>query len=383
MQIQDAVKRVYSRPGPFATVYQDATRSSEHGSHEVELRWQERRAELTHAGADEATLSAMDEVILNHYGVPGPHGQVVVASGGAVLLDRQLRRPPVRPIAAWAPLPHLMPYFAQLGPQTPHVVVVANRTGADIHTVPAVPTAEGLPSGKTETVEGSRQYPIHKTSVRDWSERHFQQRVENSWAENARDVATAVRKHVADIAAELVVLAGDPRARALIADDLADLVSPRVQIVQIREGARAAGAKPQTLDEAVHDQLLRMLWRERHELLSHLRENLGRHEYAVAGVAAVVEALRKSQADTVVVSDNPASTLKAWIGPEPLELGMSAEELHEMGVPDPQHDRLDAALVRAVAGSEAKLAVTPNAHNYLPEGIGALLRYMDASTPRP
>ena len=34
-------------------------------------------------------------------------------------------------------------------------------------------------------------------------------------------------------------------------------------------------------------------------------------------------------------------------------------------------------LVRAVVGTGAQLAVTPNAHDYLPEGIGALLRYDD------
>jgi hypothetical protein len=46
-----------------------------------------------------------------------------------------------------------------------------------------------------------------------------------------------------------------------------------------------------------------------------------------------------------------------------------------MGVSEPAKDRFDAALVRAAVGTGARVVLTPNAHNYLPEGIGALLRY--------
>jgi hypothetical protein len=53
-----------------------------------------------------------------------------------------------------------------------------------------------------------------------------------------------------------------------------------------------------------------------------------------------------------------------------------------MGVSDAQEDRFDAALVRALAGSGAGLLITPNAHQYVPDGIGALLRYDDDSTPK-
>ncbi len=82
---------------------------------------------------------------------------------------------------------------------------------------------------------------------------------------------------------------------------------------------------------------------------------MGRHDYAVTGVAAVVEALRKAQIDTLVLSDDPSSTLTAWIGPEPLQLALSREDIDALGVEQPQQDRLDAALVRALAGSAAAL----------------------------
>jgi hypothetical protein len=108
-----------------------------------------------------------------------------------------------------------------------------------------------------------------------------------------------------------------------------------------------------------------------------MQQNLGRAEFAVAGVADVVDAVRRAAVDTVVISDDPSSTLRAYIGPEPVHIGLTEDELRALGVDDPQEDRIDAALIRAVIGTGARLVVTPNAHHYLPNGIGALLRYDD------
>lgn len=44
-------------------------------------------------------------------------------------------------------------------------------------------------------------------------------------------------------------------------------------------------------------------------------------------------------------------------------------------MPDANEDRFDNALVRAAVGTGARLLVTPNAHEYMADGIGALLRY--------
>jgi peptide subunit release factor 1 (eRF1) len=132
------------------------------------------------------------------------------------------------------------------------------------------------------------------------------------------------------------------------------------------------------LRAAVHEAVLQQVWRERRDVLEHLQQNLGRQEYAVAGVRPVVEALRMSQVDTIVISDDPSSPLTAWLGPGLTEFGIDDEEAAAMGVTDVRHDRLDAALVRAAVGTNARLVVTPGGHAYLPEGIGALLRFQTA-----
>jgi hypothetical protein len=365
---EDRLSDLYQQTGPFVTAYLDATRSTESGEHEVSLRWRDVRRGLRQAGADEATLAALDEQVAADVGSPGRHGQVLVGANGTVCFGDLLHRPPAASHGSFAPLPHLMPYLAQRATDLPHVVVVTDRTGADVLSV----RADGDTTHRT--VDGQARYPVHRTATADWSERHFQLRVENSWQTNARDVAAAAARVVNEAAARLVVVAGDVRARHMVADELRSALPPAMSVAVIDEGGRAAGSSVAALEAAVHEQVLRVAWRERREVLEHLQQNLGPREYAVAGVADVTEALRMAQADTVVVSDDPSSTLRAWVGPTPTEFGLVGSE--DTATEQPLgNDRYDAALVRAVAATGARLLVTPGAHEYLPDGIGALLRY--------
>lgn len=381
LRIPDFVADLYGSPGPFATAYLDASRDKEQGGREVELRWQQLRSQLAEQGADEATLAAMDPALGSHADVPGRRGQLIVAAGGELRCDEPMPRPPARPVARWSPLPHVVPFLAQRGPQVAHVIVVADRTGADIVTVDAQRAASGS-RGETETVQGSIGFPIHRTSTVDWSERHFQLRVENAWEANARDVAEATVKHAIAVRAALVLLVGDERARGLLREDLAVQLPPHVEIVETAAGGRADGSSADALDEAAHDALLQHSWRRRREVLEHLRQNVGRQAYAVTGVQDVVQAVQRSQIGTLVLSDDPSSTLHAWIGPAATQIDTDPQAVRDMGVEEPVEDRFDAALLRALAGSGAQLLITPNAHEYVRDGIGALLRYDDAGTPR-
>lgn len=380
MQISSDVAALYAQPGPFATAFFDATRSSEQGAEEVRLRWQALREQIAAAGADDSTLNAMDERVGGHRDVPGPHGQLVVAAGGRVLLDLVAARAPAQPVGRWSALPHVMPFLAHTAPQVPHVIVAADRTGADIATVSALSAAQGGAPTEWDSVSGGA-YPIHRTGRNTWDERQFQNRVENSWADNARTVAGEVAEHVAAIGAEVVVITGDEHARSLLMRDLPHALPSDVELVDSSDGGRGAGASAEALDDAVNDAILRHVWRERRAILERLQQGIGRHDYGLQGIPAVLDALRKSQVDTLILSDDPSSTAMAWVGPEPLQLALTEQELRDLGVAQPQQDRLDAALVRALAGSAAQILITPDAHSYITDGIAALLRYTDASTP--
>lgn len=378
MRIPDEVARLYQHAGPFATAYLDATRATERGAEEVRLRWQALRAELAAAGADEPTLAALSEAVEDDR-TPGEHGRVLVGADGQALLAAILPHAPIHPQARWAPLPHLVPYLAQLGPSIAHVVVVADRAGADVSAANAAMTSAAVPVAPT-SVEGSHDYPLHKAPTVDWSERHFQQYVENNWAANAREVAATVGEQVHRVDARLVILAGDARARALLRVDLPRVLAPEVEVIEVGEGSREAGLSQSELLDAVHGVLLQRDLREREQTLDRLRAGQG-HGLAVQGLGPVIEALRRAQVDTLVLVDQPASRVHAWVGPEPTQLARDSDDLRGLGVDTPQPDRLDAAMLRALAGTAGSLLTVPPEYLSLPDGVAAVLRYADASTP--
>lgn len=344
----------YEHAGPFATAYVDATRAAERGAEEVRLRWLGLRTVLAAGGAGEATLLAMDDAVAADR-TPGEHGRVLVGAGGDTVLDAALPRAPIRPQARWAPLPHLMPYLAQLGPRIAHVVVVADRAGADVFAATAATAAAETPS------------------TADWSERHVQQRVESDWAGNARQVAAVVAGLLARVEAGLVIVAGDGRARARLRVDLAQVLPPGTDVVDVPEGGRHNGVTDAELLDAVHGVLVHRDVRERERTLGRLREGQG-HGLAVQGLGPVIDALRHAQVDTLVLVDKPSSRVHAWIGPEPTQFARDADELHDLGVDTPQPDRLDSAMVRALAGTSAALLTVPPDDLSLPDGMAALLR---------
>ena len=374
MNLPAEIRQLYKHTGPFATAYLDGSRNSEQGQREVELRWRALRAKLAESGAPDEVLTALDSALDTDRSAGGRHGHLVVADVDGVLLDEITDEPPLRDLASWSPLPHLMPFLGRRAEPVPHVVVIADRTGADIY-LGTGHTETDLRRSQAEELTGPDQQPVHKSRRDTWSERHFQNRVDNNWAENAQNVADAVTTHVKQAAVRLVLVAGEVRARSLVMDALAERLPPEVDLTETTAGGRADGAALEPVEQALHDAALRLRWRHRREVLARLRQGIGRGDYGVTGLDAVLAALRASQVDTVVISDDPSSTERAWIGDEPLQLARSRQELVELGVTDPKEDRLDAALVRAVAGSGAELLITPNAHDYLTDGIGATLRY--------
>jgi Bacterial archaeo-eukaryotic release factor family 2 len=374
------IRQLYKHPGPFATVYFDGSRDTEQGQHEVDLRWRALRAELAQAGAVKSVLAAMDAAENSDAPVGGRHGHLLVANADGVLLDETTDSPPLQSYASWAPLPHLMPFLARRAEVVPHVVVLTDRTGANVY-VNAGYTEIKLGRDESAEVSGSEHFPVHKTGRDTWSERHFQNRVDNNWAENAENVADSVNKHVHDADAQLVLVAGEVRARALVMHALADRLPPRVEIAETSAGGRADGAALEPVQQAAHDAILRIRWRHRRTVLDKLRQGIGRGDYAITGIGPVLEAIRRGEVETLVISDDPSSTERVWIGDEPLLLAADRQQLANFGVTDPEQDRLDSALVRAVAGSGADLLITPNAHSYLDGGLGATLRF--PMTPSP
>jgi len=71
----------------------------------------------------------------------------------------------------------------------------------------------------------------------------------------------------------------------------------------------------------------------------------------------------------------PWADAPAYAGPGLAEIGLTADELRERLVTGIVPDRVDAALVRAAAGTDARLFIVPPGEAPLRDDIGALLRF--------
>ena len=137
---------VFAASGPYATVCADVTHTTENADTELDLRVRAVAERLTEQGAPEAVVESVRSRLLegNEGGEAGTYRgrALVVAADGSVVLDHALVDAPTREVAEWSPHPDLMSVLRQLPGRVPHIVVLTDRTGADITYVGAPGTVE-------------------------------------------------------------------------------------------------------------------------------------------------------------------------------------------------------------------------------------------------
>ncbi|GGM45342.1 Vms1/Ankzf1 family peptidyl-tRNA hydrolase [Dactylosporangium sucinum] len=351
------LRPLYERTGPWASVYLDASRNTEHAAAALELRWQAARAVIEEDGCGPGTADALEAAVLGHPVRGGPYGLAGFATGGQAVLVRDLPAPPRRAIAAFGPLPHVMPLLAQLGESIPYVRVLVDRTGGRIEAVDADRLVHSA------SVEGHEVFPLHRVKVGGWSQPRYQRAAHVSWERNAGDVAEAVTAAARQCDAEIVVVAGDPQARPLLIGRLPEYWQERVVPTDAGAGA--------TLDDATVRAIAERATANAQDAVNRFRGT------DAGGLPAVVRALQRGQVDTLLIADDPSSTARLWVGPGPAQLSFDRAQLEAMGVAAPQRDRADAALVRAVVCSDAGLVFAAPDEVPAEGGVAALLRYAD------
>jgi hypothetical protein len=369
------LRDVLDHPAPFVTLSIDASRETPTGDREVDLRVTSLERELRDAGAPSDLVETAAEAARRPTGRGGSLGKLVVAGADGIALDLTVPTPPVREEALAGPAPHLLPAVRALATSTPYLLVQVDRAGADL-------TFVGPTGGsERESVDGGHDV-LHKIPGGAWSQRRYQSRVEDSWERNADAVAAEVDTVVSRHAPPVVIVTGDERAAGRLRDAVAPHTAERLHVLD--GGGRAAGVDEQALADAVQETLAEHRRAVRADVLGRFQQGEGRQDVAVQGLPDVVAALRRAQVDELLLRDDPSSTLTLWVGPDPLQLGSTADEVRALGVDDPQQVRADVALVRAVIGSDAGITLwdADTADEVdVTGGVGAVLRWSDPSTP--
>ncbi len=366
---------VIDRPGPWASVYADMSHSTADAAKQQELTATAIADKLFGLGADEATVGAVHETLATlRTGEPGAEvGRALFATHGEVVLDTALPGRPSAPFAAWGPLPRITPLLEAFGDDPVCLVAYVDRTGADF----VVRSDRG--SDDAGHVEGA-DWPIHRTASSDWSERHFQTKVENTWEHNAGEIADAAKEAFESCGAEIMLLAGDPRERRAVHDKLPEPL--RAVTYESVHGGRAPGSESERLERDIAH-VRAMHEREHvHEVADRFRTGSGPGgsgaPYAAAGVPALVEAAREHRIDTLLVSPESADAgQEIWVGPGADQIAVRGSELQYLGEVHPAAARADDALVRSAVANGAEAVVVRDPEEVPAGGLGAILRWSE------
>lgn len=358
------LRALYDRPGPFASVYLDMRRTE--ASRALEVRRHVRCKELADQGAPPETIEAVERVVREEKEQRESGCLAVFASGGEVVHSALLDGPPRAESARYAPLPHVIPLLEQRGEPVAWAVAVVNRLGAEISCVAVDGTRWGV------MVSPEVDSPVHKPKGGErLSQARRQRAAEDSWRANAKKVAQFVERAAAACGAEVVVLAGDVRARGAVRDYLAEPV-----LALTVESERSCGPG---LEADVAVAVASRRGERTRAAVDRFDEQITKGGRAVEGLGAVVGALRNGQVATLLVEESVNARTPVWTGPRCTDLATSPGELRALGVAEPVADRADAALVRALAATDGALLLVASYGWHAGNGLGALLRY--AGTP--
>lgn len=359
---------VLSAQGPFVTVLVESESDVEQAADKYELQWRNVLSELDDKGVDARTRDAISAERGRH---SDGAARLVVATvpDATVRLAVSLGTPPRRQVVDVSALPHLLPLVDDVTTRVPHVVVLADRTGADVR---AYYDSDHLAGSVTVTGHAP---DIRKVPGGGWSQLHYQHRAENGWAANAQEIVTAVADLARQVRAQLVVLVGDERelghVRRALPHDLP-------AVVELPGGRGADGSGAQVRADVV-DALSRHLADATLDLLAAYAQERGQDKRACDGLPDVLEALRKAQVQTLLITTDTEQDATLWFGPEPSQVAATVGELVGLGVATPQEGPLVDVLLRAALGTGADVQLVPGEMDAAPRmGLGAVLRYTDS-----
>jgi hypothetical protein len=334
------------------------------GGEDFHLRWRAMTGTLRASGADEATLAAIERYLFDRPGLPAD--QAVFARHGEILMTQAAPGATSHDLAAFAAPARVGPLLRWLRRHPPHVVVITDRTGADLTAVP-----DGAVSGAARTVLGPDD-EVERNAPGGWSQPRYQRRAEDSWAHNATAVAEAVASELHRVGGELVLVAGDVRATQLLRDRLSRL--EHTAVVRPLPGGRSEDGSSGNRRAATVRALEEYAAERTAGDLARFEASGGAAGAAVKGVRATLAALAAGRVAMLLVVDDPADSRRAWFGDHVLAASNpSTERALEHAC---RRGRMVDVAIRAALLTRAEvLVLTPDQAPGLADGIGAVCRY--------
>ena len=365
--------QLFERPGPWTTIYVEGSTGTVDGLATDEILPRSVAQEMRTAGAREEDVAAATTALATTAkGLPDPVARYLLVNDGQAVVDEFLPGDVVGIAGTTVgPIPDLTPLlrhspadFAYLIAEVGHhggEIYLRHASGDDAH-----PTA-GDPGA---TIEGETDH-TRKVGSGGWDQPHRQQHAEQVWKMNSREVAAEIDRLSTEHHAELIVVAGDIRARQLVADEVSQ--SSRDKLGIIESNTRADGADDAAFSEAVQEFVARTLADRQHSLLERLAEKEGQGTRTSAvGRGAVITALQQAQVESLLLESTAwdgetvlALDTAPWIATSPAETA-GAEVLGEVPAV--------AGLLRAAALTDAEATLYPSGA-LADKPIAALLRW--------
>jgi Bacterial archaeo-eukaryotic release factor family 2 len=252
-----------------------------------ELEWRHARAQLSDAWpADE--LAGLDERVSEWWHGDSAGLVVVHGLGGSTLVEAIDE--PVEATVHEGPLPRCATVIEARQRTIPHVVVETDRSGADLTAF------DGGSVLATETVDGETLH-IHRGHPGGWSQRRFQQRAENTWEDNARQVAAAVADLAHQVGARHPTPPRDVRAQGFVLEHLPNDVADIA--VKIDAGS----------PDGIADEIVRLLSTITAEEVTAATERMRagvEHDLASVDTDRVLAVLDEGRVDTLLAHDDGA-----------------------------------------------------------------------------
>lgn len=350
------------RGAPVATVVFAAPGFEGDAQARLDIRSKDVRRHLEEAGLPSPVVDRATEAVLGH---AGTDGLGIVADRRGTLVSRLADVDESEEVIQVEALPRFVPFLRDRFEDRPLVVVRCDRVGASIARV-----AGGQIARATEVV-GDDSY-VQKVASGGFSQARMQRHSENTWDQNAKEIAEAVAAEADAVEAELVVVTGDERAVHLVAEHLPEHLRDRVVLDDHQPFDDESDA---VVFDRARTFLRDRIGREIVGVLERFGEARGRGEGAADDVADVLAALRQGAVEALLVSGDSGDPVHVAVD-DPVQLATQAAHVTDLGFDDVMEARLtDGAIAAALAGG-AEVVIVPEHGPNSPSGpVGALLRY--------